>query len=572
MRDRPADVELAPMLGPEASSGSSRGPTGGARGGVQPAGADLEMLPAAEGDAPPARAADAPARPKRGYRELGPSELGGEGERAAVLELPSSSAARGNSSTWVIAANNIVYMAAPLAMPATMASCGWVWGSLILGYSIVATYHSALLLGEIVVARPYLDSYPKVVGEALVVWAKGCLEGAPLNLELLRRVGSELTVALQFLSYFFDSTAQVLYCAQYFDQLLPHLPVCQKQWLLFTWVLTVPLMQAPNFGESSVSVLVAFGCLLLNVLIFLAEVGTYAPWACEPGPAYVTPGVGQVFIGFTAFAYAFGGHGMYPEEVREMRHPAEWPKVVNYTYGTVCTMYVLCAYLGYYAYGSSARANLNSNFPSNWLNVLSICVQLVVTYYCVYVTSLVMLLHVEEHAFGINPRTSCGEYTARTAGVRLLFRSLFVGAQALLCAALVGVRGDVLLAMQSLSGAIGMTALTYVLPYALHWMLHPERVRAWPRRAWYLFNVVVAVVIMVGGTWFGIKGMVDGLLEAADAPEGAQPQCHLDFMYSPMSPCDVCYKGGLPERYYLLPKAHRKEVCDALFDEELRRR
>lgn len=541
------------------------------RGGVLPAGAEIEMVPAAEGDTAPLRSAGKAAKPKRGYRELGVEEAGGESERVAVLELASESAERGTSSTWVIAANNIVYMAAPLAMPATMASCGWVWGSIILGYSILATYHSALLLGEIVIARPYLDSYPKVVGEALVVWAKGSLDGVPINFDMLRRVGSELAVALQFLSYFFDSTAQVLYCAEYFDQLLPHLPVCQKQWLLITWVLTIPLMQAPNFGESSVSVVVAYVCLLLNVATFFAEVWSYTPWNCEPGPTYVQPGVGQIFIGFTAFAYAFGGHGMYPEEVREMRHPKEWPKVVNYTYGTVCTMYVLCAYFGYYAYGSGARANLNSNFPNNALNVFSIMVQLVVTYYCIYVTSLVMLLHIEEHAFGINPRLSCGEYTARTAAIRFIFRTAFVGLQVLLCIMLVGVEGDVLLAMQSLSGAIGMTALTYVLPYMLHWMLHPEKVRSWLLRIWYLFNVVVAVVIMVGGTWFGVKGMVEGIVAVAEAPEGTEPMCHLEFMYSPMSPCDSCYKGGLPDKYYTLPKAYRNETCDVLFDDDLRR-
>jgi amino acid permease len=334
---------------------------------------------------------------------------------------------------------------------------------------------------------------------------------------------------------------------------------------LHTW----PRPQAPNFGESSVSVFVAFICLLLNVATFLGEVATYQPWNCEPGPVYLQPSVGQTFIGFTAFAYAFGGHGMYPEEVREMRNPKEWPKVVNFTYVTVCSMYAICAYVGYYAYGTAARANLNSNFPNNALNAFSIIVQLVVTYYCIYVTSLVMLLHIEEHAFGINPRASCGEYTTRTALVRLFFRTAFVGLQVLLCWLLVGVKGDVLLSMQSLSGAIGMTALTYVLPYMLHWMLHPERVTSVRMRAWYVLNICVAVVIMVGGTWFGLKGMVEGLF--ADKPDD-ELTCHLEFMYSPISPCDACYQGGLPERYYDLPRAWRNETCDALFDDDVLRR
>ncbi|KAJ1639980.1 transmembrane amino acid transporter protein-domain-containing protein [Pavlovales sp. CCMP2436] len=261
---------------------------------------------------------------------------------------------------------------------------------------------------------------------------------------------------------------------------------------------------------------------------------------------------------------------MYPEEVREMKNPKEWPRVVNYTYATVCTVYLVCAYVGYFAYGSGARANLNANFPSNALNLLSIVVQLVVTFYCIYVTSLVMLLHVEEHAFGINPRVGLGQYTPRIAATRLVFRTCFVGLQVLLCVGLVGVKGDVLLAMQSLSGAIGMTALTYVLPYALHWTLHAEQVRSWPRRLWYVFNILVALVIMVGGTWFGVKGIVEGLFDSAGS--GEADTCHLEFRYAPVSPCDACYKGGLPEKYYALPYAARNGTCDALFDEDVLRR
>lgn len=220
-----------------------------------PAGGDLEMLPVPAGadSLLAVRSATRPKLPKRGYRQVGEfvdaddasiAEPGGiELDDTDGVERGGAHAVQGQSSFWVIAANNVVYMAAPLSLPATMASCGWKWGTLILSYSIVSTYHSALLLGEVMLGRPHLDSYPKVVGEALVVFAKAQLQGVPLDLELLRRVGYEMTVVLQFLSYFFDSTAQVLYCAEYFDQLLPHLPLCQKQWLLFTWLLTIPLMQ-----------------------------------------------------------------------------------------------------------------------------------------------------------------------------------------------------------------------------------------------------------------------------------------------------------------------------------------
>ena len=129
---------------------------------------------------------------------------------------------------------------------------------------------------------------------------------------------------------------------------------------------------------------------------------------------------------------------------------------------------------------------------------------------------------------------------------------------------------DVLLSLQSLSGAIGMTALTYILPYVLHWMLHPEKVRRWPMRVWYVINIVVAIIVMIGGTWFGFMELITGIFEGATGPQ--EDTCHLEFMYSPMSPCDSCYQGGLPEKYYTLPRELRNETCDVYFDDDLRLR
>ena len=55
--------------------------------------------------------------------------------------------------------------------------------------------------------------------------------------------------------------------------------------------------------------------------------------------------------------------------------------------------------------------------------------------------------------------------------IRGCFRVLFVGSQVLLCQVLLSGTGDTLLAMQSLAGAVGMSAFTYTLPFLFHWEL-----------------------------------------------------------------------------------------------------
>jgi hypothetical protein len=54
----------------------------------------------------------------------------------------------------------------------------------------------------------------------------------------------------------------------------------------------------------------------------------------------------------------------FPEEIREMKDPTQWPRVVNIIYGIIVPVYLFSAVAGYGAYGGYSQANLNLNFPS----------------------------------------------------------------------------------------------------------------------------------------------------------------------------------------------------------------
>ena len=135
---------------------------------------------------------------------------------------------------------------------------------------------------------------------------------------------------------------------------------------------TNPVHQVPAFHEGRwVALLLGLLPLGFNVLVFLYEIALVRPWACTPGPSFSGgaakgPQSGRVFLGLTAFAYAFGGHGVhpnpdpdpnpnpqpsiptptptlnprpspgghgvYPEERREMKSPSSWPRVLRLTY------------------------------------------------------------------------------------------------------------------------------------------------------------------------------------------------------------------------------------------------
>eukprot|EP00966_Prymnesium_polylepis_P015825 365246-Prymnesium_polylepis.1 len=136
-------------------------------------------------------------------------------------------------------------MASPMSMPATFAAAGWVWGIIYLAYSTVITFHTGLLIGDICSRMPHLHSFPAIArqcGGNVTMWA---------------------VVTMQFLTFWIDSAAQMLYCAQYLGQLLPAAGLCQSEWLLVVALATLPLMQIPTYHESRWFAVPTFGVLAL---------------------------------------------------------------------------------------------------------------------------------------------------------------------------------------------------------------------------------------------------------------------------------------------------------------------
>jgi hypothetical protein len=98
--------------------------------------------------------------------------------------------------------------------------------------------------------------------------------------------------------------------------------------------------------------------------------------------------------------------------------------------------------------------------------------------------------------------------------------------------------GDTLVALQSLIGAVGMTAFTYFLPYVLILMLAPTPPSRW-RRYWYLANIALGLTVM-------LAGLSSSLYELVSSSAGFfAGTCRLEYAYAPESPHDPCYLSGL---------------------------
>ena len=195
-----------------------------------------------------------------------------------------------------------------------------------------------------------------------------------------------------------------------------------------------------------------------------------------------------------------------------------------------------CVCSGYYAYGDFANANLNLNFPRNGPNLASIGVQMLQELYFLYSTNLVLMLAIEL-GLGLDPSAACAP---RWRGLppwvaRLLLRGALFASQTFVAQLLLAGEGDTLIALQSLIGAVGMTAFTYFLPYGLLLMMSPDDAITPARRAWCVGNIAIGMVVTVAGVYFSLDELVGSSagLFAGD--------CKLEYAYSPSSPDDPCY-------------------------------
>ena len=173
-------------------------------------------------------------------------------------------------------------------------------------------------------------------------------------------------------------------------------------------------------------------------------------------------------------------------------------------------------------------------------NRLSIFVQLFQQLFFILDSNLVCVLAVEL-ALGLQPSacvTPAWHGAPPWAG-RLALRTLYLGSQLLLAQALLAGEGDLLLSLQSLIGAVGMTAFTYFLPFLIHASLSRAPLSA-ARKAWAAVNVTIGLLVMAAGLVAAVRDL------SQSAGGYFSGTCKLKYAYSPRSESDPCSLSGLP--------------------------
>mmetsp|Transcript_13634 Transcript_13634/g.44459 ORF Transcript_13634/g.44459 Transcript_13634/m.44459 type:complete len:644 (+) Transcript_13634:106-2037(+) len=306
---------------------------------------------------------------------------GASSEKAAKGALDPLKRARWPSTAFGL----LAVMFGATQLPYSLGQMGWTYGLLAVGLSGVSTWASGLLIGRAAIATG-AKSYPE------------------LGKKAFGPTGRRIIVAAQWMSYFLTGMTQIAFSGATYQQTFKGTKlqnVCTQGWMLVTTCLLAPCLMVPSFNDAvGLTVfVVSVQCFGLAIMYSqIAEEGRYS----SAGLCYDKITRDSILATVANTAFAFGGHGVIPELIREMKQPKDFSKAFNVAYGFTVPMYVLSGAVGFWAWGNASSANFVENLKStpwvkayNWINTVG-------TFPLVVVNQVALFLNVEL-SFGILP-------------------------------------------------------------------------------------------------------------------------------------------------------------------------
>lgn len=235
---------------------------------------------------------------------------------------------------------------AMLALPYGLRLSGWVCGAALLALCAVVTSCTAKLLGRALERHPRLHSYSDIAREC---------GGARAQLVATALLSVDLVGALLLLVLLFGDSFAVL------------VPVDARLLKLGVVCATLALSFAPLSLLSAVSLagVVCTGALLAVTLV--CGLSTHAAgllWHAAPLRMWPRR-ASDVLLSIGIFMAPWGGHPVFPELYRDMRHPRKYAGCCNTAFGAAWAVDAALAAMGYLMYGAACRDSLTKNLMAN---------------------------------------------------------------------------------------------------------------------------------------------------------------------------------------------------------------
>ncbi|KAJ5885678.1 hypothetical protein N7504_011514 [Penicillium tannophilum] len=246
-----------------------------------------------------------------------------------------------------------------LSLPLAMKYAGWLLGLLFLVYSAITTAYTAKILAKC------LD-----VDRSLVTYA----DLAYISFGQNARLVTSFLFCLELLG---ACVALVVLFADSLYALVPGLSIFQ--WKMVCGLVLIPLNFLPLRFLSVTSILGIISCTSIVILICVdGLIKPDAPGSLQqPASTFLFPeNWATLPLSFGLIMSPWGGHGVFPNIYRDMRHPKKYGKSLWATYLFTGSLDCSMAIIGWLMFGDIVRDEVTANILSEdaYPRALSVCI------------------------------------------------------------------------------------------------------------------------------------------------------------------------------------------------------
>lgn len=254
---------------------------------------------------------------------------------------------------------NVLIGVGLLSLPLGLKQSGWLIGMVFLFCAALATRYTAGLLAKCMELDPTLVSFSDIAWKAFGTRIRIAV-GVLFSIELM---GACVALVVLF--------------ADSLDALIPGWGVVK--WKVFCGIILIPLGFVPLRYLSFTSVLGIISCLGIVTLIFVdGFIKPHFPGSLrDPSMESLFPKRwSDLPLSFGLLMSPWGGHSVFPNIYRDMRHPQKYTRATNYTYIFTYFLDLSIAVAGYLMFGQQIRDEVTSNIllTAGYPRAASVCI------------------------------------------------------------------------------------------------------------------------------------------------------------------------------------------------------
>ena len=239
---------------------------------------------------------------------------------------------------------NVLIGVGLLALPLALKMSGWIPGLIFFTFAGVTTAYTAKLLAKCADVDGSLITFADLAYVSFGPWA---------------RIGTSILFTLELIA---SCVALVVLFADSLDSLFPGWGVVE--WKIVCGLILTPLAFLPLRYLSFTSILGIMCCLGIVIAVFVdGLIKPHTPGSLrEPATTYLFPANWMTLpVAIGILMSPWGGHSVFPNIYRDMRHPYKYRRSVHITYAFTFSLDLAMAVIGLLMYGDGVKDEVTKN-------------------------------------------------------------------------------------------------------------------------------------------------------------------------------------------------------------------